>query len=329
MYARTLARLGAPCAAVLAGVLLQSPAARADDYPSRPIRMIVATEAGGSVDFAARLVAQKLSERWPRGVVVENKPGAGGIVGTQYVAQAAPDGYTLGIFTTSYTTNAATNKHLPFDPLKDLVPIVPVDYSTYVLVCNPSLPVHSVADLIALAKKEPGTLNYASLGVGGSIHLAMELLDSLAGIRMNHIPYKGTASATTALIGGQVQATIISEVAAIPMARAGKLRILAATGNKRSPLLPDVPTIAQTVPGYEFTNWFGIMAPKGTPRAVIDAVQSNVQWALQSKDVHDAMLKQGLEPAGPGEGPAQLDKLIREQIDAYSKLAQRLDIHLD
>jgi tripartite-type tricarboxylate transporter receptor subunit TctC len=291
------------------------------------VRIIVPTEAGGTADYVARIVAQKLSSSWTRGVVVENKPGAGGTIGAQFVAQAPADGYILGMFTTSYTTNAATNAHLPFDPKKDLVPVVVVGYTSYLLVCNPTLPVHSVADLIALAKKEPGKIDYASLGVGGSIHLATEMLDSMAGIDMNHVPFKGTADAVTATVSNSTQVSMNSLLGSMALARAHKLTVLAVTSEKRSPLIPDVPTIGETVPGYKFTNWFGILAPKGTPQAVIDKLRINVQRVLQMEEVKDAFLKQATEPATT-ESSAEFGDMIRKQIVDYSALAQRLDIHL-
>jgi tripartite-type tricarboxylate transporter receptor subunit TctC len=289
--------------------------------------MIIPTEAGGTVDYVARILAQKLTQTWTHGVVVENKPGAGGIIGAQFVAQAPPDGYTFGMFTTSYTTNAATNARLPYDPQKDLIPVVVVGYTSYLLVCNPTLPVHNIAELIALAKKEPGKINYASLGVGGSIHLATEMMDSMAGIEMNHVPYKGTADAVAATVSNHTQVSMNSLLGSMALAHSGKLTVLAVTSEKRSSLIPDVPTIGETVPGYKFTNWFGILAPKGTPRAVIDQIRGNTQRILRMDDVKEAFLKQATEPAAD-ETSAEFGEMIRKQIADYSALARRLSIHL-
>jgi tripartite-type tricarboxylate transporter receptor subunit TctC len=301
--------------------------ARADDFPTHPIRIEVPTEPGGTVDFVARLLAQKLSETWTHGVVIENRAGAGGVVGALYVARAAPDGYTLGLFTTSFTTNAATNAHLPYDALSDFTPVSLVSYSTYMLVCNPALPVHTMAELVAYARQHPGELNYGSAGVGGSLHLATEMLDRMAGIKMNHVPYKGTAPAATATIANQVQLTISSLVAGEELVKAGKLRALAVTGAQRSQILPDLPTIGETVRGYEFNNWFGLLAPKGTPQPIVNVIHAQVAKVLALPDVKKALLAQSVEPA-PLDA-ARFESMMRKEIANYSKLAQELSIQLN
>jgi tripartite-type tricarboxylate transporter receptor subunit TctC len=297
--------------------------ARADEYPSRPIRLIVSTEAGGAVDVVARLLAERMADGSPYRIVVENRPGAGGIIGTEAVAKAAPDGYTLGIVTTSFTTNASTNRKLPYS-VEDFTPVALVGQATYALVCHPSLPVHSVSELIAYAKQRPGEINYASLGTGASVHLAMEIFDSMAGIQMTHIPYKGPTEAINAIVGGHVQLMISSLTSVLPLAKADRLRVLAVTSSHRASDLPDVPTIGEIVPGYAFNNWFGVLAPRRTPNEIVAALNAAIRRVLAEPDFRTRLLAQGAEAS---DGSAeQLAKTIQKEMEDYASMARKLGI---
>ncbi len=316
------------CRFGFAGVLMLSGAlVQAQEFPSKVVRIVVPTEPGGTVDFVARLLAQRLGETWKRGVIVENRAGAGGVIGADYIAKAASDGHTLGLVTTSFTTNAATNGKLPYDSLRDFTPVTLVAFSTYILVTNPNVPVRTMKDLIDLAKRKPGELNYASAGNGGSLHLATEMLNGMAGIKMVHVPYKGTVPAVNDVIGGQVQATITSLVAAMPLVNAGKLRLIAVTGTNRSMMAPDTPTIGETVPGFEFNNWFGILAPRGTPKEIVTQLHAAIAKVVQIKEVRDLMLAQSVEPAGLGS--EQFETMMRTEIGRYSKLVKDIGIKVE
>lgn len=302
-------------------------AAHAQEFPSKIVRIVVPTAPGGTVDFVARLLAQKLTDSWGQGVIVDNRAGAGGVIGAEIVAKATPDGYTVALVTVSFTTGASISNKLPYDALRDFAPVTLVAFSPYILVVNPSLPVRSVKELVALAKEKPGEINYASAGIGGSLHLATELLNRLAGINLAHVPYKGTVPAVNDVIGGQVQVTITGVVAGLPLITAGKLRLLAVTGTTRSSILPEIPTIRETVPGYEFNNWFGILAPRSTSNDIVAQWHANLVRALQSKEIRQLMLAQGVEPAALSS--VQLGDMIRQEINKYTKLVKDIGIRVD
>ena len=243
--------------------------ASAADYPNRPVKLIVPFGAGGPADIYARILAQHLSEETKQSFVVEDRPGAGSIIGTDAVAKSAPDGYTLLVMSNTHTTNELLIPNKPFQLMRDFVPVATINYSDLVMVVPTSLPVKSVKDFIDMAKKDPGKLNYASSGPGTPYHMAGELFKAMAGIDVVHVPYKASGDARNAVLAGQVEMMFDAVTTMTQLAKAGKVRALGTTGTTRSALTPDLPTIAETVPGYEATIWIGVMAPKGTPKEVV------------------------------------------------------------
>jgi tripartite-type tricarboxylate transporter receptor subunit TctC len=273
--------------------------AHAQDYPTRPVKLIVADAAGGAPDQLARMLAEKLTMGLGQPVVVENRPGAGGVLGAEMVARSPADGYTLLLTTTAiYAILPDLRKNLPYDPVKDFVPISRIATASNVLVVNSALPAKNVAELIKLAKDKPGVLNYASAGVGTPAHLAGEMLNLLAGIKVTHVPYKGAAPALQDVISGNAQYIITSPIAAGGHITSGRVRALGTTGLERNPSLPDLPTIAETVPGYEITQSWGIVVPAGTPPPVVDRLSDAVVNAMHAQDIMDRVLATGATPAG-------------------------------
>jgi tripartite-type tricarboxylate transporter receptor subunit TctC len=273
--------------------------ALAQAYPAKPIRLIVADAAGGAPDQLGRVVAQKLSESLSQQVIVDNRPGASGTLGADIAARSSPDGYSLLLTTTAiYAILPSLKKNLSYDPAKDFVPISRIATASNVLVVNASLPAHSVAELVQLAKNKPGSINYASAGVGSPAHLAGEMLNLLAGIRLVHVPYKGAAPALVDVIAGNAQLIITSPIAAGGHIQTGRVRALATTGVERNPSLPDLPTIAETVPGYEISQSWGLVAPAGTPASIVKRLSDETAKALHLPDVREQVLKTGAVPAG-------------------------------
>ena len=266
----------------------------AQNYPSRPIRLIIPFSPGGATDVPGRILAQKLSEGFGQQVVVDNRPGAGSTIGTDLAAKSPADGYTLLLTATPFVISAGLYKHLPYDPLKDFAPVMQIGSAPNVLVVHPSLPAKSVRELIALARAQPDKIDFASSGNGGAQHLFGVLFMSLANIRLTHIPYKGSAPATTDLISGQVSVGFPGIAIALPQSKAGRLRSLAVTSAQRSPQMPDVPSIAEAgVPGYEATLWLGVAAPQATPKVIIDLLNAEITRVLRSSD-----LKSGFRAVG-------------------------------
>jgi tripartite-type tricarboxylate transporter receptor subunit TctC len=305
---------------LVAGVSAQTVSAQT--YPTHSIRLVVPFPAGGTTDILARAVAQRLTETLGQSVVVDNRAGAGGNIGSDIVAKSTPDGYTLVMGTVgTHAINPSLYTHMPYDHVKDFAPVVLVAGVPNVLEVNPSVPVHTVADLIKLAKEKPGTINFASSGSGTSIHLSGELFKTMAGVEMTHVPYKGSAPAITDLIGGQVQVMFDNLPSSLPQIKAGKLRAIAVTSMKRAPALPDVPTINESgLPGFEASSWFGILAPAGTPPAVIARINSDVNKWLQSPDAREKLLAQGAEAAGGT--PDQFAAHIRVETDKWAKVVK-------
>jgi tripartite-type tricarboxylate transporter receptor subunit TctC len=302
-------------------VLLATGAALAQGFPEHPVRIIVPYPPGSGTDIATRLLGQKLSQLWGQSVIVENRPGAGAIIGVDAVAKAAPDGYTIGIADTGpLAINPALYAKLPYDAVKDLAPVTEVATLPFILVVNPKLPVKNVSDLIALAKSRPGQINYASVGNGSAVHLATELLKTRAGIDLKHIPYKGSAPALQGVLGGDASVMFVNLFSAMPLVKAGKLRALAAATATRISALPDLPTIAESgVPGYQFQAWFGIVAPAGTPQPVLAKLNQDFRRVLAMPDVHDTFLnKGGFDPVGSS--IESFTQLIPEEIDRWGKL---------
>jgi tripartite-type tricarboxylate transporter receptor subunit TctC len=270
------------------------------NYPTKPIRLVVPFPPGGATDILAREVAQRLTEAWGQSVVVDNRPGAGGNIGTELVAKSAPDGYTLEMGTVgTHAINASLYSKLPYDHVKDFAPVILVAGVPNVLVVNLSLPVNSVQELIAYAKANPGKLNFASSGSGTSIHLSGELFKVMAGVDMTHVPYKGSAPALQDLIGGRVQLMFDNLPPSLPQIKGGKLKALAVTSSTRAPALPDTPTIAESgLPGFEASSWFGVLAPAGTPPAIIAKLNAEIAKWLTTPEAREKLLALGADAAG-------------------------------
>jgi tripartite-type tricarboxylate transporter receptor subunit TctC len=273
--------------------------ASAQTYPNRPIKLVVADAAGGAPDQLGRLVTESLSKNLGQSVVVENRPGAGGVLGAELAAKSAPDGYTLLLTTTAiYAILPNLRKNLPYDPVKDFVPITRIATASNVLVVNNELPAKNITQLVKLAKEKPGALNYASAGVGTPAHLAGEMLNLLADIKVVHVPYKGAAPALTDVIAGNAQYIITSPLAAGAHMNGGRVRALATTGTERNPALPDLPTIAETVPGYEITQTWGIVVPAGTPPEIVNKLSAEIAKVMHQDDVKAKVLATGATPVG-------------------------------
>jgi tripartite-type tricarboxylate transporter receptor subunit TctC len=299
-------------------------------YPSKPVRLIVAFPAGGSTDIIARLVGQRLSERLGQQVIIDNRGGAGGTVGTEIAARANPDGYTLTMGTTStHVIAPAAYPNLKYDPVKDFTPITLVATTPYLLVVNPSVKAGSLKEFVALVKSQPGKLNYASAGSGSTTHIAMEMLKSAAGLDIVHVPYNGNGPAGAAVLGGQVQALFGSMPAVLPQAKAGKLRPLAVGTAKRSPALPDVPTVAESgYPGFAVSLWLGFFAPRGTPIEIVNRLHAELANIALSPDMKEQFERNGAEPMTNASN-LELERLIRSEIPKYAKVIKAANIKID
>ncbi len=270
---------------------------RADNYPSRPVKIIVPFGAGGPTDVFVRAIAVELQKSLQQPFVIENRPGAGTTIGTDFVAKATPDGYTLLMASSTQTVNETLYKNKPYQLLRDLIPIAPLEENGLVLVVHPSLPAENLAELLALARAKPGTLNFGSSGPGSNYHMAAELLKNLTGIDIVHVPYKGSTGMRTDILSGQIQMLFDSIPTMAPMVKAGLVRALGTSGTVRSPILPDVPTIAEAgVPGFQFSQWVGFMAPKGTPQPIIDLLHNTITGILSRPDIRQAWEKLGATP---------------------------------
>jgi tripartite-type tricarboxylate transporter receptor subunit TctC len=310
--------VGLLCFAAAAGM------ASAQDYPNKPVRMIVPFGAGGSTDVLIRIVASKMPELLGQQVVVDNRTGAGGLIGTEIAAKSAPDGYTLLGTGSPHTIAPNLYKKVAFHPLKDFEPILQMASQPYGLAVHPSLGVKSVKELIALAKKEPGKHNYASSGQGGAMHLFQALFTSMAGIDMVHVPYKGSGPVRADLLGGQIKIGCLGLSSILPNHKAGQIRIIAVTTAKRSPELPDVPALAEIIPGYDASLWTGLLAPKGTPQAVIQRIHRDVAKLLQSPDVRTAYQRAGADIVATD--PKAFGKFIEEENAKWGKTIRDLKL---
>ena len=300
----------------------------AAQFPNKPIRMIVPFAPGGATDYMARTIAQKMSESMGQPVVVENKPGANAIVGTDAVAKSAPDGYVLVLCAFGHATNPYLLTKMPYDTLKDLAPVTLLVTGPLMLAVNPSIPGNSLRELVTYMKANPGKLNYASGGSGSSQHFAGELFQSMTGTRMVHIPYKGTAPAYVDLLSGQVSMIFDNMVTALPQVKAGKMKALGVSSAQRAEQAPDVPTIAEAgVPGYETGIWHGFLTTGGTPRDIVAKLNSEIVRAVHSPDVKAAFLSRGLVPVG--NTPEQFDAFIRNEMSKWSKVIKDAGIKAD
>jgi tripartite-type tricarboxylate transporter receptor subunit TctC len=307
---------------------LAAAAAQAQGYPGRPVTIVVPFGAGGPADIYARFLGSRMQEPLGQPVVVENRPGAGSVVGSNAVAKSAPDGYTLLMMSNTHTVNETLLPNKPFVLLRDLAPVAPVNYSDLLLVVHPSVPANSLRELIALAKSQPGKMNYASSGPGTPYHMAGELFKSLAGVDVVHVPYKGSDGARVGILGGQVQMMFDAITTMAPNVRAGKLKGFGTSGRARSSVLPDVPTVAEAgVPGYEATIWLGVMAPAGTPKPIIDRLNAEITKVTGRAEVREAWGKQGATALSMS--PEQFDQYLREDIAKWAKVIAQAGIKLD
>jgi len=306
---------------VIGCALLAAPQAHAQAYPSKNVQMVVPYTAGGSIDLFSRAVAQRLTAAWGRNVVVDNRPGASGMIGTEIVTKMEPDGHVLLGHTSSYPATAAVRAKLAFDPARAIVPVAMIAKAPMLMAVHPSVPAKSVKELIAVAKKTPGGLNYGSSGSGGNNHFSGALFAAAAGIKMTHVPYKGISMATTALASGEIEIVIASAAALMPQVKAGRVRALGATSLQPSPLLPGLPAIAQSgVPGYSYELWWGVFAPAGISAERLGFINAAVNQILASDDMKKYLANEGAEPWPLS--PQQLDGLLVREIDRYRKAAK-------
>jgi len=318
---------GLVLATLMLQLCVQAALAQATGYPNKPIRLQVGFAAGGATDLFARIVAQNLSERLGQPVIVENRPGAGGTIASAFVAKAAGDGYTLGVVSASHAINVTLYKSLPYDTLADFVPVATIASATNVLVVHPSLPVNSVAEYIALAKAKPGAINLASAGSGSSSHLAGELFKSMAGINVVHVPYKGTADAIRDLISGQVSSTVDAVSALLPHINSGALKAIGVGDPQRMSKLPNVPTIAEAIPGYAVFAWSGLVAPKGTPPDIVQKLNAEIALLLKAPAV-----EKKIEDLGARAYISSTDEfgnLIKSEIPKFARIIQSAGLKLE
>jgi tripartite-type tricarboxylate transporter receptor subunit TctC len=310
----------APLLAFLVVGSAVSPAA-AQEYPTHPVKIIVPFAAGGPADVYGRQIAQYLSEAFKQSFVVEDRPGAGSVIGTDAVAKAAPDGYTLLMMSNTHTTNESLMPNKPYVLMRDFVPVAPINYSDLVMVIHPSVPAQNLKEFIALAKAKPGQLNYASSGPGTPYHMAGELFKAMTGTDIVHVPYRTSSGARTGVIGDQVQMMFDAITTMAPNVRAGQVRALGTTGTTRSSVLPDVPTIAEAgVPGYESTIWIGLMAPAGTAKAVVERLNTEIEKVLAKNDLQELWAREGAQPMVMS--PSEFDKFLRADIEKWAKVVK-------
>jgi len=295
------------------------------DYPSRAVRIVVPAAPGGGTDIVARVLAQHFSKALGQPFFVENRPGAGNIIGIEAVARSAPDGYTLLMVPATLALNSVLYKKVPYDPVRDFAPITMTATAPLVLIVHPSVPAQSLAEFIALAKRQPGKMSYGTAGIGTTPHLCMELLKSMAGIDLLHIPYKGTAPAAADVISGQVAAMFASALTARPMIDSGRVRALAVSGPQRVAALPNVPPVAEAgVPGYAALNWYGLLAPAGTPQPIVARLNAEALRALRSDEMKERLAADGAEPHGGT--PEELAALIRSELEKWARVTRAAGI---
>jgi tripartite-type tricarboxylate transporter receptor subunit TctC len=326
-------RSRANCAAVIAacvaaGACAQAAQPAASDYPTRPIRIIVPLAPGGGSDYTARYIGTRLSDRLAQPVIVDNRPGASGIQGTDLVAKANPDGYTLLLAYSTHAQSAQLFSKLPYDPLNDFAPVTIVIVTPLTMQLHPSVPAKTVKEFIAYAKQNEGKLNYGSSGPGSSPHLTTELFDSMAGIRMTHIPYKGVGQYITAQLGNEIQFSFANMFTTMPHWKAGRLRLIATTGVKRLEAVPELPTVAESgLPGFESLTWYGFVAPAKTPKAIINKLQQEIHAIVFSPDVKKQLVEQGNEPIA--NTPEEFAKIMRTDAIKWGAIGKKLGVKLD
>jgi tripartite-type tricarboxylate transporter receptor subunit TctC len=299
--------------------------AAAPDYPARPVRIIVGFPAGSGTDMLARFIGAKLTERLNKQIVVDNRPGANGIIATDLTAHAAPDGYTLQFMSISHTMNAAVYQKLPFDPVKSFTPVMTLAAGPLVLVANPAFPANGVRGLIDLARAKPNTITYAVSGTGGINHFAGALFSRIAGVRLVNVPYKGGPQALTDLVGGQVQVMFGTAAITLSQVRSGRLKALGVSSTKRTPLLPDVPTIAESgAPGYEMSIWWGVIAPAGVPAVIVAKLNAEIGQVLVQPESAQRLASDGAVPAPSGS--AEFGRMLAAEVEKWRRVAREADI---
>jgi len=316
-------------ALLLAAPLLAEPLlAQAQTWPARPVKFVVPFGAGGPADIYARFLGQRLQQPLGQSFVVEDRPGGGSVVGSDFVAKSAPDGYTFLVMSNTHTVNETLIPKKPFQLMRDFVPVSPINYSDLLLVVHPSVPANNLAELIALAKSQPGKMNYASSGPGTPYHMAGELFKSMAGIDVVHVPYKGSDGARVGILGGQVQMMFDAITTMAPNVRAGKLKGFGTSGRARSSVLPDTPTVSEAgVPGYEATIWLGVVAPAGTPAPIVERLNAEIRKITESAEVREAWGKQGATPLVMT--PPQFTQYLHDDIAKWAKVIAQAGIKLD
>ncbi|TMH51807.1 MAG: tripartite tricarboxylate transporter substrate binding protein [Betaproteobacteria bacterium] len=302
-------------------------AAAAQSFPTRAVRLMVPFPPGGATDIIGRMVAAKMQDVWGQPVVVENKPGAGTVVGTDYVAKSAPDGYTLGMVVTAYVINPSLRSDLPYNTLKDLSGVTQVSVQHLVMAANPSFPANNIPELIALAKKEPGKLAYATPGSGTAMHLSVEMLKTSSGIDLVHVPYKGGAPAQQDVVAGRVPILMDVLYAVQPLIKSGRIKVLALLSPQRAPESPDYPVVSESVPGVSALSLVGIVAPSATPRDLVNRIGADIARAVKASDLTERMRQQGMEPVGST--PEQFDALIRSEIEKWAKVVKQSGAKVD
>jgi tripartite-type tricarboxylate transporter receptor subunit TctC len=320
--------VGALYVLMMVSFALHATVASAQSYPTKPIRIVVPFGAGGGADLMTRFLAQRMTASLGVSVVVDNRPGGGGLIGTQIGATAAPDGYTLVEASATTLAVLPLMTKAPYDAQKDLAPITMMGVQPHVVLVHPSVPVKSLQELVAYAKSKPGDLNYASSGNGGPNHLGTELFKLEAGIQMTHVPYKGNGPALTDLLGGQVQLSILTVAPSLPHIKAGKLRALAATSPARLPVLPDLPTVAELgYPGYEVRSWYGLLTPARTPRAIITKLHHEIAAILKQREAIEGLRAQGIDAIG--NSPEEFAKHVRNEINRWGRVIKAINLRLD
>lgn len=314
----------AACALLLLGSAATAPA---QQYPTKPIRVIVPFAPGGGLEITTRLIGQKLTEKWGQNIVVDSRPGAATIIGSEIASKAAPDGYTLLMITTTFAINPGLRSKLPYDPTRDFTPITQLNSQPNVVVVHPSSPVKSVPDLIAAAKAKPGALTFASPGAGSAPHLSAEMFKRMAGVDMIHVPYKGIPPAVIDVIGGRVNMLFTTTISAAPHVNAGKLRAVAITSAKRNASMPEVPTISESLPGYQAEAFQAVVAPAGVPRAIVDTLAREIAAIVKSPEVTARFNRDGAVPVGST--PQQFAAFLKSEMAKWSKVIQDAGIKLE
>ncbi len=328
MLSRTFRLSASVCSALLLATLHAGAVWAQADFPNRPIRVIVPLAPGGGSDYTARYIGQRLADRIGQAVVVDNRPAASGIVGTELVARAVADGYTLLLAYSTHAQSAQLFTTLPYDPIRDFAPVTEVIATPLGLIVNPAVPAKTVQELVAYAKASPGKLNYGSSGPGSSPHLAMELLNSMSGMKMTHIPYKGVGLYMTAQIGNEIQVTFSNMFTTMPHWKAGRLRLIASGGVKRSEAFPELPTIAESgVPGFDALTWYGYLAPAKTPRPIVDRLQKLIASIVHTPEVRQNFIAQGNEPLA--NTPDEFARVMRADADKWGAIGKKLGVKLD